>query len=164
MKTENLLLLAVAGLAIYYFFFKKDSGSADWGSGGGGGGGGSTTTPSMPIVPGSGPGTVLDPSGNVVRRFTPPSVVQIPAAIVANVPAGVVSGSKGHVEGLLIKGTTSSLFITPGSKQVASFMNKAIAGGKTFPLNQKSPVTINPSVKNALSKTNVGKRLLARLK
>lgn len=41
MKTENLLLLAVAGLAIYYFFFKKN-GLPDWGGGGGGG------TPDVP--------------------------------------------------------------------------------------------------------------------
>lgn len=49
MKTENLLLLAVAGLAIYYFFFKKD-GSADWGGGGGGGGGTPDALPSIPPV------------------------------------------------------------------------------------------------------------------
>lgn len=158
MKTENLLLLAVAGLAIYYFFFKKN-GSADWG---GGGGGGTIIDPTQPIQP-IGPGVIISPAGNVVGSFNPPPVVSIPIGIVANVPAGVVKGGSGRIEGVLIKGKTNALFFTPGAAQTSSFMNKAIAGGKTFPLN-KPNITVAPSVKNLLSKTTVGKSLLMRLK
>lgn len=49
MKTEDLLLLGIAGVAIYFLFFKKN-GLGDLGSGGGGG--------EPPIVP----APIVDPS------------------------------------------------------------------------------------------------------
>lgn len=127
MKTENLVLLAIAGIAAYFLFFKK-YGLMDWGSGGGGAGSPEQQSSTAPPTARS---SLFSP-----QMSTSP-ILKLPINIVANVPAGVVSGSKGHVEGLLIKGKTSALFINPGSQQVAKFMNAAIAGGKTFPLNQK---------------------------
>jgi hypothetical protein len=70
MKTEDLLLLGIAGFAIYYFFFKKD-GLADWGSGGGGGGGGGG---GMPPVPQNPPPTAPPAAPPYLPPFTPGGV------------------------------------------------------------------------------------------
>jgi hypothetical protein len=133
MKTENLVLLAIAGIAAYFIFFKKD-GLMDWGSGGGGGSSGYGSYENQPTAP---PAAPAASSSLFSPQMATSPILKLPINIVANVPVGVVSGSTGHVEGLLIKGKTSALFINPGSQQVAKFMNAAIAGGKTFPLNQK---------------------------
>ena len=136
MKIENLILLGAIGLGAYFLL---KSGLFGEGFASGGGGANIPTPPVVSaIVPGAGSGIEYGPSGNVVRHFNAPPATSIPIGLVTNVPGGVVRRVNGSIEGVLIKGKTNALFFNPGAAQVAQFMSNAVAGGKTFPLNNPS--------------------------
>jgi hypothetical protein len=155
MKTENLIILGALAIGGYLLWksgalsnFGEGFASGGGGSGGGGSGGGGSTI--QPIIPGSGSGIVLNPQEQVTRYFNPPPAITIPLGIVANVPAGIVKGSGGRIEGVLIKGKTDALFFNPGAKQTAGFLNAVVSSGRTLPLNKsipvKAPAKVNPFV------------------
>ena len=125
-----IIALGLGAVALYLYFKLGGSFSAS--------GSQSEDLSSADIAPGS-ENNNSDTTGGIAKGVsygTAGGAVIIPNNIVSNVPAGVVRNGLGGTEGLLVKGPTSSVFIVPGAKQTASFMNKVIASGKTFPLNQ----------------------------
>jgi hypothetical protein len=137
--TSTLITLGALGL-LGYLAYKYFSGSGDFSGGfSSGGGQAGTGIPSFSPIPSptnqqTQPGAISGGSSQTHQLQN--GAVLLPIGVVSRIPGGVVSNTSG-TEGLLIKGRTTALFIVPGAKQTASFMNQAFKAGKTFPLNKR---------------------------
>jgi hypothetical protein len=130
--TKSLITLGALGIIGYLIYnYLQGTGTSS-------GSGGSAISPVQNIPMGGGTtqisGTTLSTAsfGNLAQHDQlKGGAVVLPIQAVATIPAGAVRSGGGNA-GLLIKGTTKALFISPGAAQTAGFINKygVIQNGK----------------------------------
>lgn len=152
-------ILGALGVGAYLYFTNQDQRS---GAGGSGGGGNfyedfykdflGLFNPSSNQPASAGDGSSLAAKKVIAVGGSP--AVSIPNALIADIPAGVVKSGPG-VAGYLIKGSTDSLFLSPGAEQTADFINKAgiIINGAPAGSTTKKAAVPAPSIVTPTSGT-----------